>query len=79
MPVREKVVPFPPNYSSSSSSKSHDSIVLSSFKLKSVGTSGARNTLVENDSLSSYSWPEETSNKHGANRQSGNKIRSRFA
>lgn len=58
MPVNQKVVPSSPI--SSSSSDNPDKILPLSFKVKPVGLGGGRNTLVENDSLSSYSWPEDT-------------------
>ncbi len=77
MLARQKVVPSSPNSSSINSStelgeQSLDGIILSSFKLKPAGTGATRNTRVENDSLSSYSWPEEAGNdQNGAKRQAG--------
>ncbi len=70
MSVRGKVVPLYPKHGSTSS-ESSEGIVLNSFKLKPKGTGATRNTLVENDSLSSYSWTEEKSRKNGVSRQSG--------
>ncbi len=77
MPASQKVVPSSPNSSSVTSfavqgDQSLDGIILSSFKLKPSGTGATRNTRVENDSLSSYSWPEEETNKkNGPNQQPG--------
>lgn len=76
MSANQKVVPSSPNSSSISSSARHgeqdlEGIINNSFKLKPVGTGATRNTLVENDSLSSYSWPEETSRPKGAKQQAG--------
>ncbi len=76
MHASQKIVPSSPNSSSICSSvvpgeQNMDGIVLSTFKLKPVGSVGARNTRVDNDSLSSYSWPDETNRQNGANRTSG--------
>lgn len=72
MSVHQKVVPLSPNYSSSSNGP--EVIVLSGFTLKPAGTGATRNTLVENDSLSSYSWPEETPRRNGVDEQSGKRF-----
>ncbi len=50
-----------------------EEMILSRFKVKPAGTRITRNTLVEIDSLSSYSLPEETSRQTaaGAGMQSG--------
>ncbi len=71
MPFHKNIVNSSPN---SSSSNDHEKIVLRSFKVRPVGHGGTKNTLVENDSLSSYSWPEETSRQNEARRQAGDKV-----
>ncbi len=66
MPVRQQVIPISPDSSSSS-----DNSNIGAFRLKPCGKGATKNTLVENDSLSSYSWPDETSCPNGEKRQSG--------
>ncbi len=70
MPFHKNIVTSSPN---SGSSNDKERIVLRSFKVKPIGDGGTKNTLVENDSLSSYSWPEETSRQNEARRQAGDK------
>lgn len=77
MPANHKIVPSSPNSISSSaefSERNMEGIILSNFKLKPAGTGAMRNTLVERDSLSSYSWPDETNCQNGASRQAGKMI-----
>lgn len=77
MSVNQKIAPLTPISCSSASSAAEmdvedpEVIVLHSFKLKPVGAGGPRNTLVENDSLSSYSLPEETSRPNRAKQHPG--------
>ncbi len=70
MPFHNNIVNSSPN---SNSSNDQEKIVLRSFKVKPISDGGTKNTLVENDSLSSYSWPEETSRQNEARRQAGDK------
>lgn len=71
MPSNKNIVNSSPN---SNSSNEEEKFVLRSFKVKPAGHGTTKNTLVENDSLSSYSWPDETSRPNGARRQSSEKI-----
>ncbi len=75
MPINQKIAPSSLSINSSSDAaemnvEAPEVIKLHNFKLKSVGSGATRNTLVENDSLSSYSWPEETF-RNGTSGQSG--------
>ncbi len=82
MPSGRKVLPSSPNSSSISSisgqcDQNGGGMILNSFKLKPGGSGPTRNTLVENDSLSSYSLPEETNHQKGTKRQAGNAFESK--
>lgn len=75
MPIDLSVAPSSPNscntIAAEMSVDDPEVIILQNFKLKPIGTGAARHTLVENDSLSSYSLPEETSRRNGATENSG--------
>ncbi len=74
MPDNQKIEHSSSNSSSSFAGlddQNSEGISLNTFKIKPPGTEATTSTLVQNDSFSSYSWPEETSRQNGANRQSG--------
>ncbi len=69
MSVIQNTAPLSPD--SSIMSGTPEAIILGRFKLKVVGTGATRNTLVDSDSLSSYSWPEETSRQNSPRQKTG--------
>ncbi len=71
MPAIQKIAYLSPDRSITSSIaemsvNNPEELILNSFKVKPAGTRATGNTLVENDSLSSYSLPEETSRQSAA-------------